>query len=241
MAPNAALRSFPDARAVLGRRARLDDLRVERAGDVDDVAQQAGDLLLVALDLDDEQRLDVERVAGFGIGLDDRDRRPVHIFDGDGDDPRADDGGNALSGRLARGKADQHRPRRLGLRQDPQRRLGDDAELPLRADDEGEEIVALRIRIGPADLDDVAVDQHHLEAKHVVRRHAVLEAVRAPRVHGEVAADGAGELARWVGRVEEAFGRHRVRDGEIGDPGFDGDGAVDEVGFQERDSFARCR
>ena len=49
-----------------------------------------------ALDLDDQQRLDVERVAGLGVGLADGDRRLVHELDGDGDDARRDDGGDAL-------------------------------------------------------------------------------------------------------------------------------------------------
>jgi hypothetical protein len=34
-------------------------------------------------------------------GLADVDRRPVHEFDGDGDDAGADDGGDALAGGLA--------------------------------------------------------------------------------------------------------------------------------------------
>ena len=63
--------------------------------------KQAGDLVLGAFDLDDEQRFDVERIAGLGVGLADGDRRPVHELDGHGNDARADDGGDALAGRLA--------------------------------------------------------------------------------------------------------------------------------------------
>ena len=91
------------------------------------------------------------------------------------------------------------------LRQDAHGRLSDDAELALRADDEGEEVIALRVEECAADLDDLAVHQHHAQAEHVVGRDAVLQAVRAARVHGEVAAERAGELARGIGRVEEAF------------------------------------
>ena len=47
---------------------------------------QVVDLGLRALDLDDEQRLDVERIAGVGEGLADLDRRPVHVLDRDRDD-----------------------------------------------------------------------------------------------------------------------------------------------------------
>ena len=50
---------------------------------------EVGDLLLRALDLDDQQRLDVERVAGMGERLAHLDRRPVHVLDRDRDDARA--------------------------------------------------------------------------------------------------------------------------------------------------------
>ena len=109
MAPNAALRPF-QMRALCSAEVLASiDLRIVRAGDLDDVAQQAGDLVLEALDLDDQQRLDVERIAGLGVGLAHGDGRLVHVLDGDGDDARADDGGDALAGRLARIEA-EHAP-----------------------------------------------------------------------------------------------------------------------------------
>ena len=103
---------------------------------------QVGDLGLRALDLDDQQRLDVERIAGMGEGLADLDRRAVHVLDRDRDDAGADDRGDAGAGGLGGGEAHQHRPRALGGAQDAHGRLGDDAELALRADDQAEEIVA---------------------------------------------------------------------------------------------------
>src|SRR3712207_7896502 len=45
--------------------------------------------------------------------------------------------------------------------------------------------------------------EHDAQAGHVVRREAVLEAVRAAGVLGDVAADRADDLARRVGRVVE--------------------------------------
>ena len=56
-------------------------LRVERLGDRDDAAQHVVDLGVRALDLDDQHRLDVERVAGMGEILADLDRRAVHELD----------------------------------------------------------------------------------------------------------------------------------------------------------------
>ena len=103
------------------------------------------------------------------------------------------------------------------LAQDAHRRLGDDAELALRAGDQAEQVVAGASRCVAADLDHRAVDQHHRHAEQVVGGDAVFQAMRAARVHADVAGDGAGELARRIGRVEEALMRDRAGDAEIGD------------------------
>ena len=47
----------------------------------------------------------------------------------------------------ADGKSDEHRTRPLGLLQDPDRRLGNDPELPLRADGEAKQIVTFRVEV----------------------------------------------------------------------------------------------
>ena len=58
---------------------------------------------------------------------------------------------------------------------------------------------------------------------------AVLEAVRAARVLGDVAADRAHLLRRRIGRVVEAVGGDRARDVEVRDAGLDDDLACVEV------------
>ncbi len=90
-------------------------------------------------------------------------------------------------------------------------------------------IVALRIEIVAAEFDDLAIHQHHLDFQDVVGRDAVFEAMRAAGVHGDVAADGAGELARRIGRIEEARVSHRVRNGEVGDARLHGRRAVVKI------------
>jgi hypothetical protein len=45
-----------------------------------------------------------------------------------------------------------------------------------------------------AEPDDLAGHQHHFAAEHVVGGHAVLEAMHAAGVFGDVAADGTGDL-----------------------------------------------
>ena len=161
MAPNAALRPF-QMRALCSAELLASTTFGSSVRAISTMSRsRRGDLVLGALDLDDEQRFDVERIAGLGEGLAHRDGRPVHVLDGDRDDARADDGGDALAGGLAGIEAEHHRPRAFGLRQDAQRRLGDDAELALRADDQRQEVVALGIEVRAADLDDLAVHHHH--------------------------------------------------------------------------------
>src|SRR3954463_13034184 len=58
--------------------------------------------------------------------------------------------------------------------------------------------------ISASDLDHRAVEQHHRDAEQVVGGDTVLQAMRAAGVHGDVAGDRAGQLARRVGGIEEA-------------------------------------
>ena len=118
MAPKADLRPFQIAALSVAdcEMRRVDGLKASAI--VGDPADQIGDLRLGALDLDDQQRLDVERIAGMGEGLADLDRRPVHVFDRDRNDAGADDRRDAGAGGLGRLEAHQHRPRAFGGAQD---------------------------------------------------------------------------------------------------------------------------
>ena len=165
--------------------------------------------------------------------LADMDRRPIHELERHGNDAGADDGGDAGAGRLVGLEAEQHRARALRRLEQPHRDLGDDAELAFRSDDQGKEVVAGRIEARTADIDDLAAHQHDADAEHVVGGDAVFQAMRAAGIGGDVAADGAGDLARRVGRVEIAVARDRIGDGRIGDAGLDLSHAVGEVDGQQ--------
>src|SRR5262249_33806554 len=69
------------------------------------------------------------------------------------------------------------------------------------------------------------LDRQRAHGEYVVHGQAVLQAVHAARVLGDVAADGAGDLTRWIGRVAETIRRDRFRDGEIAHAGLDRRGA----------------
>ena len=67
----------------------------------------------------------------------------------------------------------------------------------------------------PARLDRIAVAIDRAHREDVVGREAVLEAMHAARILGDVAPDGADRLARRIGRVEEAVRRGELRHLEV--------------------------
>ncbi len=111
--------------------------------------------------------------------------------------------------------------------------MASDAELALRAADDAEQIEPAGIQRLAAQLDHRAIEQHQLDAQQIVGGYAIFQAVGAAGIHADIAADGAGQLRRRVGRIEETVGRDRVRDRQIGDAGLDDGGAVVEVDLQD--------
>ena len=190
---------------------------------------QVIDLGLRAVELDDQQCLDVERIAGMDEFLGAVDRRPVHHLHAARNDARTDDAAHALARILGGGEADQHGARRFRLLQDAHRDLGDDAEQPLRPGDDAEQVVAAGVEMLAAEAQDLAGHQHHLAAEHVVGGHAVFQAVHAAGILRHVAADGAGDLRGRIGRIVEARVLDRLRDREVGDARLGHHHAVLEV------------
>ena len=129
--------------------------------------------------------------------------------------PRAITADTASGGLVDRVEDGEHRLHGLRLLENAHDDLGGDAEGALGADEEAGHVVALRLAGATAQPHDLAVGQDHLEAEHVVHRHPVLEGVRAAGVVRDIAADGAGLLARGIGRVVEALGSHRPREVEV--------------------------
>src|SRR6266446_4372571 len=111
----------------------------DRANPLDEMV----DLDLGSVELDDEQGLDIERIAHLDEGLGGGDRRLVHHLHAARDDAGGDDRGDAVAGLLVAGESEQQGPRRLRPPQDAHGDLGDDAEQPLRAGHQAEQVVAL--------------------------------------------------------------------------------------------------
>ena len=164
MAPKAALRPFQIERGLLLALAPAHHGRVEVQGDLADPLEKGVDLVLRPLHLDNEERLDVERIAGLDEMLADMDGGAVHELDRHGNDAGGDDTSDARSRRLIGIKAEQHGARAFGSLEQAHGHLGDDAELALRACDQSEEIVSRGVEAGAADIDDLSAHQHHAHA-----------------------------------------------------------------------------
>ena len=145
-------------------------------------------------------------------GLGGLDRQLVHHLHGGRHDPGADDGASAAPAASIGREVGEQRCTlaRLGSRSQSHRHLGGDAERALGPDEHAEQVVAGRVgcarrRAGP-------VRRRRAPPRapsDVVGGEAVLEAVGAAGVLGDVAADGADLLAGRVGRVVVARAARR--------------------------------
>ncbi|MGY4348333.1 hypothetical protein ACVWXM_004800 [Bradyrhizobium sp. GM7.3] len=197
MRPTAGKAAFRPAQNRLRSASEGRDLAGGRAASVRnrlDPRDQLVDLDLGTVELDDEEGLDIERIAGMDEGLRGVDRGLVHHLHAAGNDAGADDARHAFAGRLDLREADHQRARRLRLLQDAHRDLGDDTEQAFRAGDDAHQIVAGVFRRLAADAQDLAAHQHDLAAEHVVGGHAVFQAVHAAGILRDIAADRAGDL-----------------------------------------------
>ena len=186
---------------------------------------QAGDAPLVGpVELDEQRGAGIEPVSGAGGLLGRLDRQTVHHLDRAGNDAGIDDRAHRIPGVGGVGEEREHRTHRLRRRDHPQRDLRGHAERALGADERPQEVVAGVIA---AQRDRGAVGEHDIQREHVVGREPVLEAVRAARVLGDVAADRAHDLARGIRRIEVRR-RDRPADREVRHPGLHDDAPVVE-------------
>ena len=183
---------------------------LERAGvaaDLLDRGRVLEHLRRRAVELDDQHRAGARRVAGCDRGLDRLERERVHHLDRRRQDPGRDDVRDRIARGVGRLEPREQRSNRLGYAQYAHDDPHGDAERALGADERAEQVGP---RVVARERDELAVGQDDVDGEHVVDREAVLEAVRAARVLGDVAADRADLLARRVGRVEEAVAGDRA-------------------------------
>jgi hypothetical protein len=154
-------------------------------------------------------------VAGMHEVLDRRGHRLVHHLQPRRDDAGRDEGSDRVAGlaHIVEAGHQAARQPRLGHQLDGD--LGDDRQHALAADDQRQQVQARRVQRLAAELDGLALGGEAAHAQDVVQRQAVLQAMHAAAVLGDVAADGAGDLAARVGRVVQAQRRGGLADGEV--------------------------
>ena len=158
------------------------------------------------------------------------DRQPIHHLDGRRHDAAGDDRRHRVARRVDRREPRKQREHRFWTPEQAQRRLRDDGERAFRADEDAEQIEAGRVERGAADVDELAVGQHGLDAEHVVDGEAVLQAVRAAGVLGDVAADRADDSGSTdQARSSSRTGATRFVIVQVGDARFDDDAQVGDV------------
>ena len=111
--------------------------------------------------------------------------------------------------------------------------LRDDAEGPFGADDDAGQIVAGIVLRRAAGAHDPAIGQHQFDAEDVIDGDAVFERVRPAGVGGDVAADGAGPLARRIRGEMVAVRLQVIGQPEIDDARFDDGVAIAIVDFED--------
>ena len=204
------------------------EARLGGAGVVEDRAYASDVRLhfrLDAVEFAEEDGRGVARVAGVGEVLRGLDGEGVHHLEARRDDAAPDDGRDGVAGLADVVEGGQQHALDGRLWQQLDDDFRDHAQHALRADHGGEEVVARGVEGLAAEHEFVALDGLHGDAEHVVHGEAVLQAVDAAGVLGDVAADAAGELRRGVRCVVEAVVRHRFGDREVRDARLDAGGA----------------
>src|SRR5215211_590740 len=186
-----------------------------------------------SIQLDDEDRAGVGQAWMHGR-LDGLHGQAVHHLDGGWDYPLADDPRDRTAGPCGILEAGQQGSHRLRDAAKPERDPGCDTERPLRAYERAEQVVAGRIRRPSAtDVRYRAVRQHDLRAHHVVGGKAVLQAVDAAGVLGQVTADGGDDLAGRVWGVVVALVGDLLAHPHVDDAWLDHDALVRDVYLQD--------
>ncbi len=117
----------------------------QRSRDRLDPLDQVIDLDAGPVEFDDQQRLDVERIAGMDEVLGRMDRRPVHHLHAARDDAGADDPATHSPAASTCAKPTSSARAVSGFCRMPHRDLGDDAEQAFRAGDDAEQVIAAGI------------------------------------------------------------------------------------------------
>lgn len=188
----------------------------------------------MAVGLHEEKRFAIERQADLRVIFDTMNGGAVEELQSAGNDLRGDDGGDGFGGVVHLREGRNHRFLGGGFRNEPQEDFGDDAECAFGADEEIAQGITSHVFdafvAGPKDF---AVGQDHFQAHDVIACDAVFQTAQAAGIFGDVAADGGDFHGAGIGRIEKSGGGGGIGNFEGGDAGFDEDGEIGAVEFED--------
>ena len=184
------------------------------------------------VELDEQHRGRVPGEAAGHAVLDGVDGAVVHHLQRRRHQSRRHDSRDHVPAVLERIAHREHRLDCLRLAEDTQNGGGRYPQGPLASHEDSGQIEAERIDILATQPDDLAAGEHYLEPEHVIGGDAVLEAVGAAGVLGDVAAQGARLLAGRIGGVVVAEGGEDRGDVQIEDAHLDGHPLVRQIDLQ---------
>ena len=111
--------------------------------------------------------------------------------------------------------------------------FGGDRQHAFAADDERQQVEARAVERIATELDRVTLRGKTAHPQYVMQCEAVLEAMHTTRVLGHIAADGAGDLARWIRGVVQIERRRRFADRQIAHAALHDRGPAQRVDLQD--------
>ncbi len=183
------------------------------------------DIGLNAVEFAQQDGLGVDRVAGVDEILGGADGQVVHHFQATGNDAGGNDVADGVAGFLNGIEGRQQHFRGLGFGQQFDRDFGDHPEHAFGAGEQRQQIKAGGVQGVRAQAQVFAVDGKDVDLQHVVHGQAVLQAMHAACVFGNVTANGTGDLRGRVRRVVQAVGGGGLGNGQVAHAGLDPRGA----------------
>ena len=190
----------------------------------------AGDFGRGAIDVDEHDRVGVERVAGVVELLQPGDALSVEPFHRGGDDTGGDDRGDGIGGGPGSGERTHQAVGDFGDRAERDGGLGDDPQRAFGSDEDTEQV---RSVVVCTEGDGGPVGEHDFRGEDVVVGDAVLQGVRAACVLDDVARHGGQVRRHRVRREAQAVRCEPLLQVGIDDAGFDAGAPVVDVDLED--------
>lgn len=172
-----------------------------------DSSSLSSDGLSEALDFEEKNRGAVARETGVDEVLDDAECPAIEHFASRGNNGARGNVHNGFGGVVDGIKNREERFDGFGLAGELHGNFGDKRERAFGTYEEAGQVVARSVALAIANPDDFAVRKDQLERGDVIGGDAIGERVGTTGIFGDVAADGAGLLAGWIGRKVQAVRR----------------------------------